>query len=542
MRADPRIAHAHLFHLSYSNLWNMVRDISSFLQLLEQYEIFFISCPLFFSLLAIFLVVFIRTTNKRNLLLPPSPPKLPIIGNLHNIGRYPHCSLKSLAQRFGPLMSLRFGNVPILVVSSADAASEIKKTHDLTFVNRPKRSLFQKLLYDYKDVASAPYGEYWRQMKSICVLNLLSNRRVQSYRGVREEETALAVEKIEKSSSLCSPVNLSELFSATTNNVICRIALGRKYSEDTNKFGKLLNEFTELLGTPDVGDYLPWLAWLSHVNGLHGKAEKVAKELDEFLDGVLEEHMNRHDRHLNDHAGIQGEYEKDFVDILLEIQRENTVGFPLEKISIKALILDMFAAGTDTTYVVLEWAMTELLRHPKIMKKLQNEVRNVSAENSSISVDDLDNMRYVEAVIKETLRLHPPIPLLLPAISTKDVKLKGYDIIQGTQVIINAWAIGRDPASWENPEEFLPDRFLDNSIDFKGQHFELIPFGSGRRICPGILLAITINELLLANLVHKFDWSLPGGTKEKDLDMTETGGLTIRKKSPLIAVANRCSF
>ncbi|MBA0656771.1 hypothetical protein Goklo_009103, partial [Gossypium klotzschianum] len=133
-------------------------------------------------------------------------------------------------------MSLRFGNVPILVVSSADAASEIKKTHDLTFVNRPKRSLFQKLLYDYQDVAD------------------------QSYRGVREEETALAVEKIEKSSSLCSPVNLSELFSATTNNVICRIALGGKYSEDTNKFGKLLNKFTELLGTPDVGDYLPWLA------------------------------------------------------------------------------------------------------------------------------------------------------------------------------------------------------------------------------------------------------------------------------------------
>ncbi|KAB2053617.1 hypothetical protein ES319_A12G200100v1 [Gossypium barbadense] len=430
----------------------MVRD-SSFLQLLGQYEIFFISYPLFFSLLAIFVVVFILTTNKRKLLLPPSPPKLPIIG------RYPHRSLKSLAQRFGPLMSLRFGNVPVLVVSSADAASEIKKTHDLTFINRPKRRIYQKLLYNYKDVGSAPYGEYWRQMKSICILNLLSNKRVQSYRGVREEETALAMEKIEKCSSLCSPVNLSELFSATTNNVTCKISLGRKYSEDTNKFRKLLSEFTELLGAPDVGDYLPWLAWLSHVNGLHGKAKKVAKELDEFLDGVIKEHMNRHEKHVNDHAGIQGEDQKDFVDALLDqIQRENTVGFPLEKISIKALILDIFVAGTHTTYAVLEWAMTEILRHPKIMKKLQNEVRNVSAENSSISEDDLDNMHYLKAVIKETLRLYPPIPLLLPTISTKDVKLKGYDIIKGTRVIINAWAIGRDPASWENPEEFLPVR------------------------------------------------------------------------------------
>ncbi|KAK8323218.1 hypothetical protein V6Z11_A12G223000, partial [Gossypium hirsutum] len=480
-----------------------------FLQLLGQYEIFFISYPLFFSLLAIFVVVFILTTNKRKLLLPPSPPKLPIIGNLHNIGRYPHRSLKSLAQRFGPLMSLRFGNVPVLVVSSADAASEIKKTHDLTFINRPKRRIYQKLLYNYKDVGSAPYGEYWRQMKSICILNLLSNKRVQSYRVVREEETALAMEKIEKCSSLCSPVNLSELFSATTNNVTCKISLGRKYSEDTNKFRKLLSEFTELLGAPD----------------------KVAKELDEFLDGVIKEHMNRHEKHVNDHAGIQGEDQKDFVDALLDqIQRENTVGFPLEKISIKALILDIFVAGTHTTYAVLEWAMTEILRHPKIMKKLQNEVRNVSAENSSISEDDLDNMHYLKAVIKETLRLYPPIPLLLPTISTKDVKLKGYDIIKGTRVIINAWAIGRDPA------------FLDNSKDFKGQHFELIPFSSGRRICPGILFTIAINELLLANLVHKFDWSLPGGAKEKDLDMAETIGLTIHKKSPLIAVANRCSF
>ncbi|KAG8475879.1 hypothetical protein CXB51_032693 [Gossypium anomalum] len=429
----------------------MVRDISSFLQLLGQYEIFFISYPLFFSLLAIFVVVFILTTNKRKLLLPPSPSKLPIIGNLHNIGRYPHRSLKSLAQRFGPLMSLRFGNVPVLVVSSADAAYEIKKTHDLTFINRPKRRIYQKLLYNNKDVGSAPYGEYWRQMKN------------------------------------------------------------------TNKFRKLLSEFTKLLGAPDVGDYLPWLAWLSHVNGLHGKAKKVAKELDEFLDGVIKEHMNRHEKHVNDHAEIQGEDQKDFVDALLEIQRENTVGFPLEKINIKALILDIFVAGTHTTYAVLEWAMTTL-KAPQ------------------------DNEETSKRVIKETLRLYPPIPLLLPTISTKDVKLKGYDIIKGTRVIINAWAIGRDPASWENPEEFLPDRFLDNSKDFKGQHFELIPFSSGRRICPGILFTIAINELLLANLVHKFDWSLPGGAKEKDLDMTETVGLTIHKKSPLIAVANRCSF
>ncbi|XVF08812.1 hypothetical protein REPUB_Repub07fG0035600 [Reevesia pubescens] len=523
--------------------------MSSFLQFLEQHEIFFMSYPLFFSLLAIvFLVLYqrffsSRSINERKLILPPSPSKLPIIGNLHRIGSHTHRSLWALAQQFGPLMLLHFGSVPVLVVSSADSAHEIMKTNDLTFANRPKLSVFQKLLYDYKDVSSAPYGEYWRQLKSICVLHLLSNKRVQSYRAVREEETALAIEKIKKSSSSALPINLSELFATLTNNVICRVALGRKYSEgeDGNKFKKLLSEFVELLGGLNIGDYIPSLAFVSHVNGFNARAEKVAKKFDAFLDGVVEEHMDRHKKEPNNYTGLRGEDQKDFVDVLLEIQRENKVGFPIERVCIKALILDAFAAGTDTTYTVLEWAMAELLRHPMIMKELQKEIRQVSGNKSDISEDDLDNMHYLKAVIKETLRLHPPIPLLMPRISTKDVKIKGYDIARGTQVIINAWAIGRDSMSWEKPEEFFPKRFLNNSIDFKGHHFELIPFGSGRRICPGIVFAMKINELFLANLMHKFDWSLSGGAKENDLDMTESFGLTIHKKAPLIAIANPCS-
>ncbi|KAE8704652.1 Cytochrome P450 71A1 [Hibiscus syriacus] len=174
------------------------------------------------------------------------------VGSLaRNIDCYPLRSLHVLARRFCHLMSLHFGNVPVLVVSSAGATHEITKTHDLIFINRPKRSFFHILLYDYKDVASARYDEFWRKMRSICVLNLL--------------------------------INLSELFSMTTNNVICIITLGRKCSEDTGKLKKFLWEFTELLSTSDVGDYLPWLAWVSHVNGFKAKAKKVAKELMNFL-------------------------------------------------------------------------------------------------------------------------------------------------------------------------------------------------------------------------------------------------------------------
>ncbi|XP_031257123.1 cytochrome P450 71A6-like [Pistacia vera] len=185
--------------------------------------------------------------------------------------------------------------------------------------------------------------------------------------------------------------------------------------------------------------------------------------------------------------------------------------------------------------------MTELLRKPGVMKVLQNEVRGIVNGKEIIKKEDLDKMHYLKAVLKETLRLHPPIPLLVPRESTKDVKINNYDISAGTTVITNAWAIGRDPNIWDKPEEFRPERFLNNSIDFKGHDFELIPFGAGRRGCPGVLFAMSTNEIVLANLVNKFDWSLPFGARVEDLDMTECTGLTIHRKVPLLAVATPTS-
>jgi cytochrome P450 len=197
----------------------------------------------------------------------------------------------------------------------------------------------------------------------------------------------------------------------------------------------------------------------------------------------------------------------------------------------------MFAGGTDTTYTVLEWAMAELFRHETVMRKLQDEVRNVVGNKTHVTEDDLVNMNYLKAVIKETLRLHVPITLLVPRKSMEDIKLNGYDIGAGTQVIINAWAIARDPSSWEEPLEFKPERFINSPIDFKGLNFELMPFGSGRRGCPGMLFGISVNELVLANLVYQFDWKLPDGVVGKDLDMSETIGLTCHRKYPLLALA-----
>lgn len=483
--------------------------------------------PLF--LLTIFLI---RKwcTNKPFKNLPPSPPKLPIIGNLHQMGSSPHRNLESLARKHGPVMLLHLGNVPFLVVSSADVAKVILKTHDQFFSNRPNSTVANGI-YDCKDIAFSPYGEYWRQVKSICVNQLLSNRKVQSFRNVREEEVFLVMEKIRESCREKSVVNLSETFAALANDVICRVALGRKYSdgEGGRKFKKVLEELGVLLGSFDVGEFVPWLFWIKYVNGMTAKVREIAKNLDEFLEFVVREHMDRRGK------GGEGESQKDFVDVLLEIQRNESGGFVLDAISLKALILDMFAAGTDTTFTLIEWSLSELIRHRKIMAKLRTELRNIAGCNSTITEEDLDKCHYLKAVIKESLRLHPPLPLLVPRESTHDVKLLSYDIAAGTLVVINAWAIGRDPSVWQEAEEFLPERFLNSSVDFKGQ-FQFIPFGAGRRGCPGAAFALGTVELVLANLVLNFEFALPGGARGEDLDMLEGDGLTIHRKFPLSVI------
>ncbi|KAK1564802.1 hypothetical protein Q3G72_011896 [Acer saccharum] len=347
----------------------------------------------------VLIIKWIFTSPNTHKKLPPSPRKLPILGNFHQIGLYAHRSLHALAQRHGPLMLLHLGRAPVLIVSSSDAAQEIMRTHDLIFSNRWKSSIAERLFYGCKDVAAAQYGEYWRQMRSICVLQLLSNKRVQSFRKVREEELALCVKEIESRASLSLPVNLSETFSSLTSDVICRAAFGRKYSggESGRKFKELLRDLTTLLGSFNIGEFIPCLGWISVVTGLDSKVERVAKEFDKFLDVVVEEHKHGHN-------SDSGEARKDFVDVLLEIQKDNLAGFSIDLISIKALILDIFAGGTDTTYTVLEWAMTELLRHPRVMKELQNKIGRRTMKHQNVYAGDGSLAHDSKRTIGEKLR------------------------------------------------------------------------------------------------------------------------------------------
>nr|XP_043637623.1 cytochrome P450 Tp4149-like [Erigeron canadensis] len=470
-----------------------------------------------------------KPRNKNN--LPPSPWKLPVIGNLHQLGTSLHRSLLELSKKHGPLMMIHIGSMPMLVASSAKVAEKILKTHDLVFCSRPQLKIPNAFTYGSKDIAFSPYGEYWRQIRSIAVLHLLSNKRVMSYRKVREEETALMIKEIGESRG--SVVDVSELIVSFTNNVICRVALGKTYPG--LKFKNLLSRMMSLLGVLSMESYIPSLSWVDRLSGLNRRINEVSEELDEFFEAVIEEHLIQR-RETND-SFCGSDEGKDLVNILLDVQVENAGGFIVDKESIKAVILDIFAAGTDTTSTNIEWAVSELVRHPRVMKKLQQEVTEKANGKSMITEEDLDKMEYLKAVIKESLRFHVPLPLLVQRETTHDVKLMGYDIAARTLVAINAWAVARDPSVWTEPEEFKPERFLNSSIDYKGLHYDFIPFGAGRRGCPGIQFAIVVNELALANLVYKYDLALPDGKEGEELDMSEVFGITVHKKSPLLLVA-----
>ncbi|KNA16960.1 hypothetical protein SOVF_084370 [Spinacia oleracea] len=283
-----------------------------------------------FIIFLIFLYKWINKSPAGSRKLPPSPRKLPILGNLHQLGKFPHRSLHSLSKQYGEMMLIHIGSTPFLVVSSARAASEIMKTHDIIFSNRPTSNITNKIVYDGRDIVFSPYGEYWRQLRSICVLQILSNKKVQSFQKVREEEVNLVVNIIKNSEH--SPVNLSEIFIMYSSNVLCMTTFGKKYAGEVGtNFKQLLKELGEVMAVFSMGDFIPWLGWIDRLTGLEARVDKVSKEFDEFLEHVLQEHLNCRTE--------KEENLKDFVDLLLVVQKEKAAALHMDRNSIKAIVL-----------------------------------------------------------------------------------------------------------------------------------------------------------------------------------------------------------
>ncbi|XP_072991440.1 indole-2-monooxygenase-like [Typha latifolia] len=493
--------------------------------LLETYSLL----PLLFLFPLLLLLLTTRRTHKTK--LPPSPPKLPIIGNLHQVGGLPHRSLYALSKKHGPLMLLHLGKTPTLVVSSPEMAQAVMRTHDLVFASRPPSEGINILLYGMKDVAFAPYSEHWRQEKKFCTMHLLSAKKVQSFKHVREEEVSFAIAKIYKAQESSEPINLSQVLNAFANDIICRVVSG-KFSREGGRnilFRELIEKSNQIVEVLQLVDYFPSLAWVDFFLGFSSKARKIAKKWNDVYEDVIKEHSMKRVKDSKQDSD-------DFVDVLLSLEDDLQMEYGLTNDHFKALLGDIFFAGTDTSYITLEWAMTELVKNPVAMKKLQEEVRSTANRKEMVKEEDLVKMSYLKAVVKEVLRLHPAVPLLLPRESMEDCQIKEYQIPKRTRVVINAWAIHRDSKFWEAAEEFHPERFIGSSVDYKGNDFQFIPFGAGRRICPGISFALSTVELMLANLVYSFDWELPRGVVREKMDTTETAGVTVHMKKNLYLV------
>lgn len=476
--------------------------------------------------------------------LPPAPRGLPLIGNLHQVGALPHRALRTLASAHGAidLMRLRLGQVNALVASSPAAAAALMREHDDAFATRPYFRTAEILTYGFQDLVFAPHGEHWRHVRRLCSAHVLSAVRSHGFNGMREREVATLVQSIREraSSSPAGVVDVSKALYGFANGVICRAVSGTgrllSWEEEGRRselFRSLIEENSALLGGFCVGDYFPSLAWADALSGAGSRAWRNLRRWDELLEKVVQEHEARRPGDV----GAEGE-EEDFVDVLLALQAEKQEdGFELTRDAVKSLLADMFAAGTETSFIALEWAMSELVRNPATMQRLQHEVRSAVAAGADALSATTTTTPYLRAVVKETLRLHPPVPLLLPRECMRDTAVLGFHVARGTRVFVNAWAVGRDPASWSAPDEFRPERFLDSEVDFRGAHFQLIPFGAGRRVCPGMQFGLATVELALANLVRLFDWEMPGGAAAAELDMSDAPGLATPRRLPLRLVA-----
>ncbi|GER27103.1 cytochrome P450 [Striga asiatica] len=488
-----------------------------------------------FFLLPFLLILYLQTQPPKSgrAPRPPGPAHLPLIGNLHQFdGRYPHTYLHRLSLRYGPLVSLRLGFRNVLVISSAKIVHQIQKSHDATFSGRPALVSLQKLSYNGIDVAFSTHNDLWREMRKVSTLHLFSPKQAQSFRPVREDEVSRMVRRIASDAAASRATNLSEMMMMLTSNMICRVALGRGigYEEgvEYKRFFELFNDVQGVLTGLFLEDYFPGLGWVDRLTGMRGRLEKIFGELDKFYEEMIEEHL--------DYESRPKSMDGDILDLLLGVKRDGLSSVDLTMDHVKALLMNIIVGGTDAIAAVVVWAMTVLLKNPTMMRKAQSELRQLGRKEL-ISETEIPNLPYLRALVQETFRLYPPAPLLVPRETLAECTIDGYKIEPGTTVHINAWAMGRDPEFWEKPNEFRAERFLEREIDIKARDPMLIPFGMGRRGCPGMVMGLVATELALANLLYAFDWELPRGMKEDDVDFDVLPGMTMHKKSALCAVA-----
>ncbi|XP_042493890.1 geraniol 8-hydroxylase-like [Macadamia integrifolia] len=470
----------------------------------------------------------LSTSHKR---LPPGPVPLPIVGSLIELGNKPNESLARLAQTYGPLMTLKLGRVTTVVVSSATMAKEVLQTHDQAFAGRTVLDSVRVLNHHLASMVFLPPSSQWRNLRKLCNNQIFTTQRLHASESLRRQKVRELLAHVRESAQMGRAVDIGQAAFTTTlnllSNTIFSLDVARLDSETAKEFKAVVWGVLEESGKPNLSDYFPLLRPFDP-QGIRRRSKIYFGILYKMFEEMI-------DKRLKTRASLHSLPNNDLLDALLDQFQDNSSEFG--RSDIKSLLGDLFIAGTDTTSTTIEWAMAELIHNPDSMAKVQSELQENVDEGKPVEETDAARLPYLEAVVKETLRLHPPVPLLIPHRAETEVEICGFTVPKDTQVLVNAWAIERDPSIWKNPDSFFPERFLGLSgIDVRGRHFELIPFGAGRRICPGMPLALRMLHLMLASLLQSFDWKIEGGTNPKDMDMADKFGITLQKALPLRAI------
>ncbi|KAL0332664.1 UNVERIFIED_CONTAM: cytochrome [Sesamum calycinum] len=507
-----------------------------------------------FVLLLYYYLLYSRST-KPTTQKSKSPPEAgaawPFTGHLHlmNGGTsagLPHINLAALADKYGPVFTIRIGVRRVLVVSSWELAKELFTTRDVAVSSRPKFRAAKHLSYDFAMFGFSPYGPYWRELRKLTSVELLSGRRLELLSHVRVSETAQFVNELYKlweekrDGSGRMLVDMKRWFRDLTLNVVLRMVAGKRYcgggadAEETRRCHQVMREFFELAGLFVAADAMPYLGWLD-IGGCEKRMKKTAEEMDGIV-GRMAEHREK------EYSG-ENQTPQDFMDVMLSVGQSADLQAQYDADTIiKATCLVLISGGSDTTAVMLVWALSLLLNNCRVLEKAQEELDKHVGRERRVQDSDISNLVYLNAIIKETLRLYPAGPIGGTREFTEDSHIGGYHVPKGTWLIVNLWKLHRDPNVWpDDPLEFRPERFLSTgkNVDVKGHDFELIPFGAGRRICPGVNLGLQMLHLVLANLLHAFQLSTVG---DEMVDMSESAGLTNMKATPLdVLVAPRLS-
>ncbi|GER28009.1 cytochrome P450 family protein [Striga asiatica] len=472
----------------------------------------------------------------------PGPRGLPLVGNLLSLDPDLHTYFAGLARAHGPIFSLRLGFKTAVVVTSPSAAREMLRDHDAVFANRDVPEAGREATYGGRDIVWSPHGPEWRMLRKVSVREMLGSRALDSVYALRRREVRGTVGYLYGRRGL--PVDVGEQMFVTVLNVITSMVWGETVVGEERaglgaEFKEVVGEIVGLLGMPNVSDFYPgWIGRLD-VQGIRRRMRAAVRRMDQIFETVVERRLR---------GGGEGTG-KDFLQFLLEMKDGGDVDFSMTHL--KALLMnpstkqrsndrqslneDMVVGGTDSTSNTMEFALAEMMNNPEILARAQQELDTVIGKYNTVEESHISSLPYLHAVMKEALRLHPAVPLLVPHCPSTTCEVSGYTIPSGARVFFNVWAIHRDPSLWDNPLDFCPDRFLDGTWDYSGNDFSYFPFGSGRRMCVGVDMAQRMFMFSLATLVHSFDWRLPHGEK---MDLSEKFGIVLKKKVPLIAIPN----